>query len=74
MACLHSLLNAAGAAEVLFTNGAGNLSSVINGLGLQEIIYIGFDLLVAAFLMRKSKRQKIFDRIQQMNSSEMAEF
>ena len=66
MACLHSLFNAAGAAEVLFTNGAGNLSTVINGLGPQEIIYIGFDILLVAFLTRKSKRQRIIDRFQQV--------
>ena len=66
MALLHTLINSAGAAEVLLTNGAGDLSSVIDGLGLREVIYIAFDLLLAAFLLRKSKRQKIFDRIRQM--------
>ena len=31
------------------------------------------ELLLAAFLLRKSKQQKIFDRIEKMNS-ELAEF
>ena len=75
MILLHSLMDAAGAAGVLFTNSAGDLSSLISGygFGLQEVIYIVIDLLVTAFLLRKSKRQKIFDRIEKMNS-ELAEF
>ena len=74
MALLHTLMDAAGAAGVLFTNNAGDLSSLISGygFGLQEVIYIVIDLLVTAFLLRKSKRQKIFDRIQKLNSSEAA--
>lgn len=71
VAFLHSLVDAAGAAEVLLANGLGDLTSVIEGTGLQAVIYIGFDLLLAAFLLRKSKRQKIFDRIQQLKSSEI---
>jgi hypothetical protein len=74
MALLHALMDASGAAGVLFTNNAGDLSSLISGygFGLQEAIYIVIDLLVAAFLLRKSKRQKIYDRFQQLNSLEEA--
>ena len=74
MALLHALMDAAGAAGVLFTNNAGDLSSLISGygFGLQEAIYIVIDLLVAAFLLRKSKRQKIFDRLEKLNASEAA--
>ena len=74
MILLHSLMDAAGAAGVLFTNSAGDLSSLISGygFGLQEVIYIVIDLLVTAFLLRKSKRQKIYDRFQQLNSLEEA--
>jgi hypothetical protein len=43
------------------------------GLGLIQIIFLVGNLLLAAFLLRKSKRQKIFDRIEQLKASEMAE-
>ena len=72
MALLHSLINATGTVEVLFTNGAGDLASVISGYGVMEIIHLVLDLLLAAFLLRKSKRQKIYDRFQQLNSLEEA--
>ena len=69
VALLHTLLNSASAAGALITNGAGDLNSIIDGIGLQEVIYIAFDFLLAAFLMRKSKRQQIIDRVQ-LNASE----
>lgn len=67
MALLHTILNGAGAAEVLFSNGAGDLTSIIEGLGLQEVIYVALDLIIVAFLLRKSKRQGIQDRIRRLN-------
>ena len=66
MALLHSLINATGTVEVLFTNGAGDLASVISGYGVMEIIHLVLDLLLAAFLLRKSKQQKIIQRMQQL--------
>lgn len=72
VALLHSLINAAGAADVLLANGLGDLTSVIEGIGLHNVVYILVDLLLVAFLMRKSKRQKMIDRIQQMYSDLVA--
>lgn len=78
MALLHSLMDAVPLVTPTFTNAAENLSGaqlVSNyRMNLIPIIFHMCYLLLAAFLLRKSKRQKIFDRIQQMNSSEMAEF
>ena len=78
VALLHSLMDAVSLVTPTFTNAAENLSDVqlVSNyrLSLIPIIFhVGY-LLLAAFLLRKSKRQKIFDRIQQLKSSEMAEF
>lgn len=68
-ALLHSVYNATATVDWLFTNSSGDLSSTINGLGLQHAVLIVFDLLLVAFLLRKSKRQRILDRMQQLNES-----
>ena len=77
MALLHSLKDTSGFVDTLFINTAENLSEVgiISGYQMSpiQIIFIAVDLLLAAFLLRKSKQQKIFDRIEKMNS-ELAEF
>ena len=77
MTLLHTLIDTPPLVKMLFTNNAAeDLSGLVSdyGLGLVQIIFLLFELLLAVFLLRKSKRQKIFDRIQQMKSSEMAEF
>ena len=76
MALLHSLRDAPGFVDMLFISAPGSQSAseIISGYGLTAIPVIAVDLLLTAFLLRKSKRQKIFDRIQQLKSSEMAEF
>ena len=77
MILLHSLIDTAPLVDMLFTNGtAGDLAGLVSdySLGPLQIMFLVFELLLAVFLLRKSKRQKIFDRIQQMKSSEMAKF
>ena len=78
VALLHSLKDTPAMVETLFTNIAENATAanvdMISSyrMDLTQIMFIVGDLLLAAFLLRKSKRQKIFDRIQQLKSSEMA--
>ena len=76
MALLHALNDIAPVVNYAFTNAAENLTEVQvvsnHRLGLIQIIFFAGNLLLAAFLLRKSKRQKIYDRIQQLKSSEMA--
>ena len=78
VALLHSLKDTPAMVETLFINIAENTTAanvdMISSyrMDLTQIMFIVGDLLLAAYLMRKSKRQKIFDRIQQMKSSEMA--
>ena len=45
-------------------------------LWILPLLFLGcfLGLLLTAFLLRKSKRQKILDRIERLKSSEMAEF
>ena len=78
MALLHSLNDLFPVINSTFTNAAENLSTAqmvsYYRPGLIQIIFLAGNLLLAAFLLRKSKRQKIFDRIEQLKSSEMAEF
>lgn len=78
VALLHSLNDIIPVINSTFTNAPENLSEVqvVNNYrpGLIQIIFLAGNLLLAVFLLRKSKRKKIFDRIQQMQSSEMAEF
>lgn len=69
-AWLHTLINAAAAFEALFTNSGGDLVDVVNGLeglSLLQLIIAVFDFMIVAFLLRKSKRQKILERIQKLN-------
>ena len=75
MALLHTLIDAPPLVKMLFTNIATeDLSGLVSsyGLGLVQILFLVFELLLAAFLLRKSKRQKIIDRMQQLKSSEAA--
>jgi membrane protease YdiL (CAAX protease family) len=66
MALIHSLMNAVGAVDALFVN-AESLSSVINSMdGLSQLILLLPNFLMAAYLLRKSKRQKILDRMQKL--------
>ena len=62
--------------ETLFINIAENATAAemmsSYRLSPAQIMFIVGDLLLAAFLLRKSKQQKIFDRIAQLKSSEMA--
>ena len=75
VALLHSLKDTPALVKMYFVNIAENLSEaqVISSYrpDLTQIMFFAVQLLLAAFLLRKSKQQKIFDRIQQMNSSEM---
>ena len=76
VALLHSLWDAPSLAKTLFANVPENLPSIsiISGyrMDLMTTMLIVFELLLAAFLLRKSKQQKIFDRLEQLKSSEMA--
>ena len=78
IALLHSLNDLFPVINSTFTNAAENQTAaqVVSNYrpGLIQIIFLAGNLLLAVFLLRKSKRKKIFDRIQQMQSSEMAEF
>ena len=66
MALIHSLMNAAGTVDALFIN-AESISSVINDMdGITQFIYLIPNFLMAAYLLRKSKRQKILDRMQKL--------
>lgn len=77
VALLHSLWDTPSSVKTLFTNAPDNLTLIDNISGyrmnLLPIIGIVLQLLLAAFLLRKSKRQKIFDRIEQLKSSAMAD-
>ena len=77
VALLHALNDIVPVVTSVFTNSAENLTEIQvvsnYGLGLIQIIFLVSNLLLAAFLLRKSKRQKIFDRIEKLNS-ELAEF
>lgn len=76
VALLHSLRDAPGLVDSLFINApeSQTVSEIISGYELTAIPVIAVDLLLTAFLLRKSRRQKIFDRVQKLKSSEMAEF
>ena len=78
IALLHSLNDLFPVINSTFTNVAENLSTaqVVSNYrpGLIQIIFLAGNLLLAAFLLRKSKRQKIFNRIQKLNASEEANF
>ena len=66
MALIHSTINAAGAVAVLFANG-GDLASVINGTsGSAELVFFLLNIPMVAYLLRKSKRQKILERMQKL--------
>ena len=69
-AWLHTLINAAAAFEALFINSGSDLADVVNGLeglALLQLIIAVFDFLIVAFLLRKSRQQKILDRIRELN-------
>lgn len=72
LALLHALNDIVPVVTSVFTDAAENLSEVQMvsdyRLGLIQIIFLAGNLLLAAFLLRKSKRQKIFDRIEKLNS------
>ena len=76
IALLHCLNDLFPVITSTFTNVEKNLSEVqiISSYrpGLIQIIFLAGYLLLAAFLLRKSKRQKIFDRIQKLNAAEEA--
>lgn len=66
MALIHSLTNAAGTIDALFVN-AEDLASVINSMdGFTQLFYLLPNFLMAAYLLRKSKRQKILERMQKL--------
>ena len=66
MALIHSLIDAAAAVDMLFAN-IGTFASAVNGVnGYSELIFLFIDILMAAYLLRKSKRQKILERMQQL--------
>ena len=66
MALIHSLMNAAGTIDALFIN-AEDLSGVINGMdGFTQLFYLLPNFLMAAYLLRKSKRQKVLERMQKL--------
>ena len=69
VALLHSLQDTPAYVTMLFTNASENLSAaaMISGYRMSptQIMFIVCDLLLAAYLLRKSKQQKIFDRFQQ---------
>ena len=79
VALLHSLEDTPPLVKTLFTNFAETVKAAEVDMmssyrpDLTKIIICAVELLLAAYLMRKSKRQKIFDRIEKMNS-ELAEF
>lgn len=66
VALMHTLLDAAGGVTFLFAN-AGNLIDAINGTSMDVLYLLPLDLLLTAFLLRKSKRQRIMDRMQQLS-------
>ena len=79
VALLHSLEDTPALLEMYFTNVAKNATAAEVAMmssyrpDLTNVIVFVVQVLLAAFLLRKSKRQKIFDRIEKMNS-ELAEF
>ena len=79
VALLHSLEDTPALLEMYFTNVAKNATAAQVAMmssyrpDLTNVIVFVVQVLLAAFLLRKSKRQKIFDRIEKMNS-ELAEF
>ena len=78
VALLHSLEDTPALLEMYFTNVAKNATAAQVAMmssyrpDLTNVIVFVVQVLLAAFLLRKSKRQKIFDRIEQLKSSEMA--
>ena len=78
VALLHSLEDTPALAKTLFTNFAENVTAAQVDMmssyrpDLTKVIFFVVELLLAAYLLRKSKQQKIFDRIEQLKSSEMA--
>ena len=78
VALLHSLEDTPALLEMYFTNVAKNATAAEVAMmssyrpDLTNVIVFVVQVLLAAFLLRKSKRQKIFDRIEQLKSSEMA--
>lgn len=72
VALLHSLRDAPGLVDTLFISApeSQSVTEIISGYNLTVIPLVAIELLLAAFLLRKSKRQKIFDRIQQLKASE----
>ena len=79
VALVHSLKDTPALLEMYFTNFAKSATGAEVDMmssyrpSLTMVIFFVVELLLAAFLLRKSKRQKIFDRIEKMNS-ELAEF
>ena len=79
VALLHSLEDTPALLEMYFTNVAKNATAAQVAMmssyrpDLTNVIVFVVQVLLAAFLLRKSKRQKIFDRIEKLNS-ELAEF
>ena len=79
VALLHSLKDTPALLEMYFTNFAKSATGAEVDMmssyrpDLTNVIVFVVQVLLAAFLLRKSNRQKIFDRIEKMNS-ELAEF
>ena len=78
VALLHSLEDTPALLEMYFTNVAKNATAAQVAMmssyrpDLTNVIVFVVQVLLAAFLLRKSKQQKIFDRIEHLKSSEMA--
>ena len=78
VALLHSLKDTLPMLKMLFTNFAENVTAAEVDMMSSyrpdpiNVIIFAVQVLLAAFLLRKSKQQKIFDRIEQLKSSEMA--
>jgi membrane protease YdiL (CAAX protease family) len=78
VALLHSLKDTPALLETYFTNFANNATAAEVDMmssyrpDLTNVIVFVVQVLLAAFLLRKSKQKKIFDRIEQLKSSEMA--
>lgn len=67
VALLHSLFNTPGTLDVLMADG-GNLAYVINELNLAALVAVPLWLGLTALLLRKSKRQKVLDRLEKLYS------
>ena len=78
VALLHSLEDTPALVKILFTNFAENVTAAKADMignyrpSLTIVIMFVVELLLAAYLLRKSRQQKIFDRVQQLNSLEEA--